>query len=74
MAVGIRFARLQELARERGYGVGRLGREVLWWRNGERARVYTSSGVAEAWDDIVLDHSSEKPIRHGTTTSQGERT
>lgn len=72
MPTGIRFVRLQELARERGYGVCRLGRSVLWWRNRERARVYTSSGVAEAWDDIVLDHSSEKPHPRGKTNTTGE--
>jgi hypothetical protein len=74
MATGIRFVRLQELARERGYGVRRRGREVLWWRNELPDNSYTSSGVAEAWDDIILDHSSEKPLRQGTNNPQGEPT
>jgi hypothetical protein len=74
MGAGIRFVRLQTLARERGYGVGRRGREVLWWRNEDPDTTCTSSGVAEAWEDIILDHSSEKPSRHGTPTTQGERT
>jgi hypothetical protein len=74
MAAGIRFVRLQTLARERGYGVGRRGREVLWWRNEDPDTTYTSSGVAEAWEDIILDHSSEKPHAAGTTNTTGERT
>lgn len=67
-----KFKELQELARERGYGVCRLGRTVLWWRNRERAKVYTSSGVSDAWDDIVLDSSSEKPVGEGEKATQGE--
>jgi hypothetical protein len=72
MPTGIRFVRLQSLARERGYGVGRRGREVLWWRNEDPDTTYTSSGVAEARDDIILDHSSEKRRPRGKTTTTGE--
>lgn len=69
-----KFKGLQELARERGYGVCRLGRTVLWWRNVERTKVYSSSGVSDAWDDIVLDSSSEKLVGEGEKSTQGERT
>lgn len=68
-----KFQDVQNLARERGYGVCRLGRAVLWWRNVERAKVYSSSGVSDAWDDIVLDSSPEKLAGEGGRTTQGER-
>lgn len=67
-----KFTGLQRIARERGYGVYRLGRTVLWWRNREKSKVYTSSGVSDAWDDIVLDSSSEKPVGEGEKSTQGE--
>jgi hypothetical protein len=68
-----KFTEVQNLARERGYGVCRLGRVVLWWRNRGRAKVYSSSGVSDAWDDIVLDSSPEKLVGEGGETTQGER-
>lgn len=68
-----RFGYLQRLARERGYGVGRRGREVLWWRNHDPSVVYTSSGVNDALEDILLDSSSGKPRVFGTNAATGER-
>lgn len=65
---------LESLARERGYGVGRRGRTVLWWRNRDKSRVYSSSGVSDAWEDIVLDSSSEKQARCGTTGTKEKKT
>lgn len=61
MSVRVRFPKLQELARERGYGLERRGNEILWWRNESPDRTYSSFGVADAWEDIMLDHSLRNP-------------
>jgi hypothetical protein len=74
MAARRTFVDLERLGRERGYGVSRRGRAVRWWRVLEPSRVYESSGVGDAWDDIILDCSSEKPVSVGTSTTRGERT
>ena len=65
------FAQLQTLARERGYGVRRNNKDVLWWRNEDPGRVFTSSGVGDAWEDIVLDYSSKKHLGVGLSTNPG---
>jgi hypothetical protein len=56
-----RFADLETLARERAYTVERRGDEILWWRNGEPERRYSSFGIGSASEDILLDCSSKKP-------------
>lgn len=53
----IRFGALQQLARERAYTLKRKGRLILWHRNDEPERVFSSSGVGGAWEDILLDFS-----------------
>lgn len=60
-----KFSGLEMLARERGYSLRREGRSVVWWRNEDPTRTYSSDGVGEAWDDIILDFSSEKPFVGG---------
>lgn len=57
----IRFQELERIARERAYSLKRIGREIFWWRNGEKGKVYSSIGVAAACEDILLDYSSKKP-------------
>jgi len=74
MATRRTFGDLEQLGRERGYGVSRRGRAVFWWRIPDPSRVYESSGVGDAWEDIILDCSSEKPDSVGASTTQGERT
>lgn len=61
-----RFADLQRVARERAYTLKRVGREIFWWRNGERAKVYSSDSVVAAMEDILLDSSSKKADHSGT--------
>lgn len=61
-----RFADLERIARERAYTLRRVGREIFWWRNGEKEKVFSSSGVASAMEDILLDSSSKKPDDVGT--------
>jgi hypothetical protein len=55
-----RFADLETLARERAYTVQRQGDEILWWRNGDPSRRYSSFGVGAAAEDILLDCSSKE--------------
>lgn len=67
-----RFVDLERLARERGYTLRRLGRTVFWSRNGDSGRIYSSSGVSSAWEDILLDSSSKEVEAAGSTsTTQG---
>jgi len=61
-----KFPHLQTLALERGYGLSREGRRVAWWRNEDPSRRHTSSCVSDAWEDIVLDHSSKEQPGAGT--------
>lgn len=56
-----RFVDLERLARERGYTLSRNGRIVFWRRNSGCDRIYSSFGVGESWEDILLDCSSKKP-------------
>lgn len=73
MSTRKRFPDLERLARERGYTLERLGREVLWWRNSNPRTVLSSSGVSAAWDDIILDSSSKEPVGSGLPrTTPGE--
>jgi hypothetical protein len=65
-----RFPDLEMLARERGYTLSRSGRTVFWSRNGDSGRIYSSSGVSSAWEDILLDASSKEqaPAGNASTT------
>ena len=65
-----KFSDLEGLARERGYSLRREGRSVVWWRNEDPSRTYSSDGVGEAWDAIILDFSSEKPVRGGSKATK----
>lgn len=69
----VKFKDLERLARERAYTVRRVGREIFWRRNG-REGVHNSTGVASAWEDILLDSSPEKPDDGGTGDNHGEPT
>lgn len=69
----VKFRDLEQLARERAYTVRRVGREIFWRRNGQDG-AHNSTGVASAWEDILLDCSSEKPEDEGTVDNHGEPT
>lgn len=69
------FSSLGVMARELGYGVGRRGRDIFWWRNEDPDRMFSSSCIRDAWEDIILDHSSKKHLGRGTAvTTPGEET
>ena len=64
-----RFVDLERLARERGYTLSRNGRAVFWRRNSGCGRMYSSSGVCESWEDILLDASSKEVGPAGKTST-----
>lgn len=67
-----RFVDLERFARERGYTLSRSGRTVFWRRNAGSDRIYSSSCVSAAWEDILLDASSKEQAAAGSTsTTQG---
>lgn len=67
-----RFADLERVARERAYTLKRVGREIFWWRNADRMKVYSSLGVAAAMEDVLLDSSSKKADDGGTSRTHGD--
>jgi len=48
--------KLEELARERGYTIERKGREIKWYRNNNKTKCGVSTGVTDAYVDIVEDY------------------
>jgi hypothetical protein len=64
-----RFVDLERLARERGYTLSRNGRTVFWRRNSGGDRIYSSTGVGDSWEDILLDASSKEVGAAGKTST-----